>query len=185
VTPEHLVRALDGFEKVLAGVAPGDWDAPSPCEGWSAVEVAGHVVLDLRGIQSLATGVPAPENKTGLRSAAGADPLVTWRATRADLVSALDAQAQSRTITLPWGGEMPLSEFVERYPLEIVVHTWDLAQATGQSFEANPELVRGALATAGQFASAGRQAGLIGPARAVADDADDLTRLLAVFGRAV
>ena len=40
-----------------------------------------------------------------------------------------------------------------------------------------------AVAVRGQFAPAGRAAGLIGPECAVADDADDLTRLLAVFGR--
>jgi hypothetical protein len=27
---------------------------------------------------------------------------------------------------------MPLGEFLERYPAEILVHTWDLAQATGR-----------------------------------------------------
>ncbi len=47
----------------------------------------------------------------------------------------------------------------------------------------DPDLVRGALET--QFAAAGRAAGLIGPECAVADDADDLARLLAIFGRSV
>jgi hypothetical protein len=35
---DGFVRALDGFEAVLAGVAPGHWSAPSPCAGWSATD---------------------------------------------------------------------------------------------------------------------------------------------------
>ena len=34
VVLDGFVRALDGFEAVLAGVAPGYWSAPSPCAGW-------------------------------------------------------------------------------------------------------------------------------------------------------
>lgn len=186
--PERLDRALADFEYVVAGVSPGDWDAPSPCEGWCALDVAGHVILALRGIVALATGAPSGDSgagATGFRSAAGPDPLGTCRAVRADLALALDDRALARPVALPWGGDMPLREFAERYPLEIVVHTWDLATATGQEFTVDAELVRGALDTAQQFAQAGRGAGLIGPERPVADDADDLTRLLAIFGREI
>jgi uncharacterized protein (TIGR03083 family) len=48
VVLDGFVRALEGFEAVLAGVAPGRWSAPSPCAGWSAADVAGHVIGDLR-----------------------------------------------------------------------------------------------------------------------------------------
>ncbi|HET7018187.1 MAG TPA: hypothetical protein VFI65_29990 [Streptosporangiaceae bacterium] len=63
------------------------------------------------------------------------------------------------------------------------MHTWDLAQATSQVVAIDLDLVREALATAELFAPAARAAGMIGPELAVADDADDLTRLLAMFGR--
>ena len=78
---------------------------------------------------------------------------------------------------------MPLGEILERSPMEFLVHTWDLAQATGQAVVLDPGLVRGALGPAWQFAPIARMSGLIGPGYGVADDADDLTRLLAIFGR--
>jgi hypothetical protein len=53
---DGFVRALDGFEAVLAGVAPDRWDAPSPCESWCAVDVAGHVIGELRAVEAYATG---------------------------------------------------------------------------------------------------------------------------------
>ena len=67
--------------------------------------------------------------------------------------------------------------------MEFLVHTWDLAQATGQGAVLDPGLVRHALALARQFASLARLSGLVGPECAVAEDAGDLTRLLAIFGR--
>jgi hypothetical protein len=47
----------------------------------------------------------------------------------------------------------------------------------------DPGLVRDALGPARQFAPLARLSGLVGPECAVPEDADDLTRLLAVFGR--
>lgn len=126
---DGFVRALDAFESVVAGVPPGRWDAPSPCEGWCAADVAGHVIIALRAIENRAAGHPEADGPADPRTAAG-----------------------------------------------------DLAQATGQAVVLDPGLVREALATAQQFAPAGRAAGLIGPERPV--PAGDLTRLLALFGRA-
>jgi uncharacterized protein (TIGR03086 family) len=188
VALDGFVRALDGFEVVLAGVAPGRWDGPSPCAGWRAVDVAGHVIGDLRAVEAYATGRD-DEDRAGEdsfidpRSAAGEDPVAAWRAARADMMAVLDPAALARPVPLPWGGQIPLGEWLERYPFEFLVHTWDLAQATGQTVVLDPGLVRDALGPARQFAPIARMSGLIGPEYAVADDAGDLTRLLAIFGR--
>ena len=63
------------------------------------------------------------------------------------------------------------------------MHTWDLARATGQAARLDPASVSDALEPARQFAPVLRSAGMVSPERAVAEDADDLTRLLAIFGR--
>ena len=177
-----LVRALDGFEVVLAGVAPGRWSAPSPCAGWSAADVAGHAIGNLRATEALARGRYTESDAQDPRSAAGDDPLAAWRVARADMMAALDAAALARLVPGPWG-QMPLGELLERYAMEFLVHTWDLAQATGQVAVLDPGLVRDALGPARQFAPLARSSGLIGPECAVPEDADDLTRLLAIFGR--
>jgi uncharacterized protein (TIGR03086 family) len=182
VIPDAFVRALAGFESVLAGVAPDRWDAPSPCEDWSAADVAGHVIGNLRGIEGYAIG-RYEEESANPRSAAGAYPLAAWRAARADMMAALDPAALARLLPFPWG-RMTLGEFVELYaPMEILVHTWDLTQATGQAATLDPGLVRDALGAARQFAPVARLFGIVGPECAVPDDADDLTRLLAICGR--
>jgi len=183
VVLDGFVRALDGFEAVLAGVAPDRWSAPSPCAGWSAADVAGHVIGDLRETEALARG-----RDTGIRAdhpgSAGEDPLAAWRAARAAMMAVLDPVALARLVPGPWG-PMPLGEILERSAMEFLVHTWDLAQATGQPAALDPALVHDALGPARQFARLARQSvpALIGPEYAVAEDADDLTRLLAIFGR--
>jgi uncharacterized protein (TIGR03086 family) len=180
---DGFVGALDGFEAVLAGVAPGRWSAPSPCAGWSAVDVAGHVIGDLRSVEAYATMRDEEDRDAeDPRAAAGDDPLAAWRVARADMMAALDPAALARLVPLPWG-PIPLGEFLEQYPMEILVHTWDLAQATGQAAVLDPGLVRDALGPARQFALMARLSGLTGPECEVAEDADDVTRLLAILGR--
>jgi uncharacterized protein (TIGR03086 family) len=183
VIPDGFIRSLDRFEAVLTAVPSDSWDAPSPCEGWCAADVVGHVIGALRALEARANGLPVPAAAADPRAAGGDDPLVAWRAARANMMAALGPEALTRMVPLPWGGQMSLHEFLTRYPLEILVHTWDLAEATGQSAELDADLVHGALETARLYAPVGRSAGIIGPERAVADDAGDLTRLLAIFGR--
>jgi uncharacterized protein (TIGR03086 family) len=183
MVPEGFVRALDGFETVLAAVPEDRWNAPSPCEEWVAIEVVGHVISALLAIHARATESPLTDIGTDLRALAGEDPRARWHQVRADMMAELGPEALARTVDLPWEDDMTLREFVDRYPLEILVHTWDLAEATGQSVTLDPDLVRAAIETAEQYAPLGREAGLIGPERDVPDDADDQTRLLALFGR--
>jgi uncharacterized protein (TIGR03086 family) len=182
VVLDGFVRALDRFEAVLTGVAPSRWSAPSPCAGWSAADVAGHVIGDLRATEAMARGRYAESDADDPGSAAGDDPLAAWRVARADMMAALDQVALARLVPGPWG-QMPLGEFLERSGMEFLVHAWDLAQATGQAAVLDPGLVRDALEPARQFAPLARLSGLVGPECAVPEDADDLTRLLAIFGR--
>jgi uncharacterized protein (TIGR03086 family) len=183
VVLDRFPRALDGFEAVLASVPQGRWSAPSPCAGWSAADVAGHAIGGLRETEKLARGrYEESESAEHPGSAIGDDPLAAWRRARADMMAALDPSALARLVPGPWG-LMTLGEILERSPMEYLVHTWDLARATGQVAVLDPGLVHDALEPARQFARLARFSGQVGPECAVAEDADDLTRLLAIFGR--
>ena len=158
------------------------WDAPSPCAGWSSADIARHVVGNLQATEAFATGRYDGDRDTQPVSAVGDDPMAAWRVARADLMAVLDSRALARTVPSPTG-LMPLGEFLKSCPMEFLVHTWDLAQATGQAVLLDQDLVRDALGPARQFALLARLTDLVGPECAVAEDADDLTRLLAIFGR--
>jgi len=182
VVPEGFVRALDGFEAVLAAVPQDRWLSPSPCEGWAAVDVAGHVTAGLLVVELRAAGRPLPQDDPDWREVAGADPVASWRAARAQVMAALTSEALDRTVSLAFG-PATMREWLEGYPLEVLVHTWDLARATGQVVDLDADLVRSALETAAWMAPRGREVGKVGSEVGVADGAGDQARLLALFGR--
>jgi uncharacterized protein (TIGR03086 family) len=182
VVPEGFVRALDGFEAVLSAVPADQWSSPSPCEGWAAVDVAGHVTAGLLVVEMRAAGRPLPRTDPDWREVAGADPVASWREVRARMMAALTPEALDRTVPLAFG-DATMREWLQGYPLELLVHTWDLARATGQTVEFDADLVRSALETAERMAPRGREAGMVGAEVGVADDASDQARLLALFGR--
>jgi uncharacterized protein (TIGR03086 family) len=177
-------RALDGLEAVLCAI-PGDgWDAPSPCTEWSARDVAGHLIGGQHMIRDLAAGVvPEEVNTAPGRRFAGTDPVESWRDARKECTAALTPVALRRPIPFGELGEVPLRDFLAGYILEILVHTWDLAQAVGRPTRLDPDLVHHAFATARVIARPLREAGLLGPERPAPPRADELTRLLAFMGR--
>ena len=70
---------------------------------------------------------------------------------------------------------------------ELVVHGWDVARATGQPYEPEPELLDAARTFLGMFASPDAPAGPevpFGPSREVPGDAPVLDQVLALAGRA-
>lgn len=69
---------------------------------------------------------------------------------------------------------------------ELVVHGWDLARATGQPYDCEPELLDAASQFLAMFASPDAPAGPdvpFGPSRRVPDDAPELDRVVALAGR--
>jgi uncharacterized protein (TIGR03086 family) len=69
---------------------------------------------------------------------------------------------------------------------ELVVHGWDLAQATGQPYRPDPAAVGAARTFLGLFASPDAPAGddvAFGPSRPVPDNASALDQVLSLAGR--
>ena len=64
-----------------------------------------------------------------------------------------------------------------------MIHTWDLARATGQDETIDPEMAVGMLAGMEPIDEMLRGSGHYGPRVTVAEDADVATRLIAFTGR--
>jgi len=65
---------------------------------------------------------------------------------------------------------------------EVVLHGWDVARATGVSYDADAATTKALLAYLAQFDPAGTP-GMFGPAKPVADDAPALDKVVAMSGR--
>jgi uncharacterized protein (TIGR03086 family) len=84
----------------------------------------------------------------------------------------------------PHVGEVPLDQAVDRfYTVDVFMHTWDLARATGQDERLDPDRCRRLLEGMLPMDDLLRKSGHYGPRVDVPEGADAQTQLLAFIGR--
>ena len=84
----------------------------------------------------------------------------------------------------PLGFEWPVAHAVAGTFMDALIHTWDLATATGQDVSLDRELVEACVAMfLPDMPERGHASGLVGPAVDVPADASAQDRLLAAMGR--
>jgi len=141
---EHLrqyTTIVFGFEHVLR-LVPGDaWENPSPCEGWSARQVAGHAMAVVNNVAARGGVGARVDAFADLDDFAGVDPLETFRAIRDRYLEATDRAGALETLVESSLGEMTLDAFIGRMRSDTLVHTWDLARATGVDETLDPGAV--------------------------------------------
>jgi uncharacterized protein (TIGR03086 family) len=137
-------RAQDTFAHVLVNVTPDQLSSPTPCSDWDVKALIEHVITGNLRVAERAGGQVAP-----LPEALGA-------AHRASAQTAqeifAEPQALTRTYQLPIG-ELPGIAFMELRTSDLLVHAWDLAIATGQATDLDPELAEYVLAFSKQMMS--------------------------------
>jgi uncharacterized protein (TIGR03086 family) len=173
-----------GFEHVLRLGAPQAWDNPSPCEGWSARQVAGHamgVVNNVAARAGVGTVVDPFEN---LEAIAGDDPARSFRAIRDRYLLATDRQgALQRTVSSRLG-EMTLDEYIDKMCLDTLVHTWDVARALDVDDTLDPDAVSAVYASClAGLHTVPRELGRYADAIAAETFTSEQDRLIAFTGR--
>jgi uncharacterized protein (TIGR03086 family) len=88
------------------------------------------------------------------------------------------------TLSSPMVGEMPLADALDRfYVADVVMHTWDLARASGQDDRLDPDFCEQAVTGMEPMADVLVASGQFGPRVPVPHDADAQTRLIGLIGR--
>lgn len=173
-------RVAEGFTARVDAVDAEGWDLSSPCEGWAARDVVVHLVEWFPSFLDAAGG-PAIE----VDVSASTDPAAAWTSLDRRVQALLDDPASATTtIDHPHAGQHQLDTAIDMFFTgDVLLHTWDLARATGQDESLDAEMVHdmviGMEPMADQLAASGQYA----PRVAVPDDADEQTRLLAIAGR--
>ena len=189
------MELLTAFEQAVASTAEvvkatpaSQLDAPTPCTEWDVRALLSHVIGTLWLAEGLLAGQAPryPMAPGGLPAAdlAGGDPVAAYaEAAAAALAAAGAGDALTRLHVTPLG-DMPgpvLSGFTT---LDILVHGWDLARATGQPADLDGRLAAHVLEFAGQaLATAESRAARIAPALTVPAGAPVTSRLVAFLGR--
>jgi uncharacterized protein (TIGR03086 family) len=156
-----------------------DWQAPSPVAGWTARDVVRHLVDWLPAFLGSGAGVVLAAVDVD------ADPADAWRV-RADAVQALldDPAKASRQLVNPHVGELSLGDAIDRfYTVDVFMHTWDLARASGQDDGIDEDLCAELLAGMEPMEQVMRSSGHYGPRVRVPDGSDARTGLLGFIGR--
>ena len=173
-----LVPTAQGL---IAETTPDQLDLSTPCEGWRVRDLFGHLTGGATMFAAVVRGEEPPAEV-----APPADPIVaaTTSAALADIDEAFRSPgALERVITTPFG-EMPGETFARLLAFDLLMHTWDLATATGRTVDL-PEAVVGEI---DGFARAAvtpdlRGPGTFGPEVEPAPGASTLERLVAFSGR--
>ena len=172
-------KALYGFDAAVSRVEPDAWDNQSPCEDWTATDVVAHNVGMNNMVAGFTRGIGAGRPDHGLEG----NPADAWRASLEGLLGALDRAGALQTVAkTPWG-EMATDKFLGFAWLDPVIHTWDLAVATGQ-----PPVLDTALVARGekQLIRAGdslRAPGRFGAEVQLGADVSTLDHFVALSGR--
>ena len=163
--------------QVLAGVRPEQLDGPTPCSEWSVRQLVEHMVGSTDYLLG-AAGEAAPGR-------AGPATVADYRSGVAQVLDALARPGVlQRRCRSPLGFDWSVTEATAGTFMDNLVHTWDLATATGQDRGLDDELVRACVAMfLPDMPERGRAAGIVGPAVAVPSDATAQDRLLGAMGR--
>ena len=125
-TATTYAAADSSLTAVLEAVPHDAWDAPSPCEGWTARDVVRHLVETQRDL--FATHVV----DLGELPDVDADPAQGWRAHAARVLAALADPAVPAIAYDGFFGPTTLGATLEQfYVWDMVVHRWDVARAAG------------------------------------------------------
>ena len=176
---ERYRKIAEAFTRRVEAVPDGAWDNPAPCEGWVARDVVAHLVEWLPAFFFGTWDIEAPPAPSVLEN-----PGKAWAALNTTIQSSLDDPEIARRERETRMGRATFEQTIDTICTgDVLIHTWDLARATGLDERLDPDEVHRMVVAIEPMDEILRQSGQYGPRVAVADDADDQTRLIAFTGR--
>jgi uncharacterized protein (TIGR03086 family) len=137
-------RALASTRAFVARTRPAQLGLPTPCADWDVRALLNHV-LGGNDLYAVAAGGGAVDWTRREEDRVGDDPLGAYDRTAvavSDAFAGLDLD--SGVVELPFGG-LPAAQAVAVHFVDVLVHGWDLAVATGQDPTLDPELAEPAI----------------------------------------
>lgn len=189
-----LPEAARRFTIVVESVPEAGWDNDSPCAGWTARDVLNHMTAEHLWAPHLLRGETLAQVGDRYDGDVLAGPAhtnypnepATWRA-RWARASADSLEAWSRvdreSRVHSSMGEQPVVEYAHQMLVDLTVHAWDLAMATGQDLALSPATVATAYAYEKDKQPPEGVPGLFDAPVPIAASAPLLHRLLALLGR--
>jgi uncharacterized protein (TIGR03086 family) len=140
--PELHDEALASTRRYVAGIGADQWDAPSPCDGWSVRELVNHIVGGNYWASELARGRTIDEVGDRLDGdLLGEAPLDAYDESGGAASAAFHMPGAMEAPCAVSYGPVPGEVYAGHRFLDVLIHGWDVAAATGQDTRLPPELV--------------------------------------------
>jgi uncharacterized protein (TIGR03086 family) len=178
-------RAAAIADATVSGARPGQLGHPTPCTLWTVRQLINHMLTGNLFFVSLATGAPPPDRTA---DHVGDDHVASFRDSLARLSAAFSEPGfLSKHVPTP-DGEGTGAVLADMRCNEFMIHSWDLAKATGQSTDLDRELAERVLASMRASALLARvrgEGGPVGEQRPAPANANPADQLAAFMGRIV
>jgi len=182
---DAIAVASSTFVDVLDQVAPHQFGAATPCDGWDVRELVGHVIVGSRMAVALLDGASLDEAKAFWGQTFGDDVVEVCR-------EEIGAQLDRIRTVVAWDavvhhpmGDIPASQLLGFRIGDLTLHAWDLATALGVEDGIPDDLAAVVLESMLPMAPFIGEIGMFGsgPSGTVGEDAPVKTRLLDLTGR--
>jgi uncharacterized protein (TIGR03086 family) len=172
-------RVAAAFTERVAAVPKTSWERPAPCDGWVARDVVRHLTEWLPGFFFETWDLHAPSVPS-----VDKDPLAAWTVVDETIQAALDdpeIAGRERDMRM---GHSTFEQTIDMIcTADVLIHTWDLARATGLDETLDADEVHRMAAGIAPLDSILRESGQYGPRVDVPEGADEQTWLLGFLGR--
>lgn len=177
-----LEAALANTTRLVQGIGDEHWNRPTPCDKWDVRQLVTHTAGVMANFRNGAAGKPVAGDPADFDL--GTDPAATLAELSAENVAAWrDRGELDSTITLG-ENEFPGQVAININMLDAYVHGWDIAKATDQDADLDPEMCSALLAFAQQVVPATpREGDNFHAVVETGKEADVTDQLLAYLGR--
>ncbi|GAA1408226.1 TIGR03086 family metal-binding protein [Catellatospora coxensis] len=174
-----LRESADVALPVLQGIGDEQLTATTPCAEFRVGDLVNHLFQVVVNFQALARREPA--DFSGTPDVLGTD----WRARFATETEQLIAawSDESALVGVSPGMGLPQPAVGRMALLDLTLHPWDLAVATGRAYEPSPAAVEELLLMVGEMGPMAREWKVFAEPVPTAPGADPFTRLLGQAGR--
>lgn len=137
---ELLDRGFDFFATVITRLSEDYWARPTPCAGWTARDVLGHLATSTGvAISSMQGRPPTWPDVARPGDVVEGEPVEFWRGTVARARDVLRNADLARVVETPLG--RTVADDIAIPVIDLYVHAWDLGTVAGIAVEIPADVI--------------------------------------------
>ena len=181
---DRLEKSMGQTGRIVKGVSPDQYQQPTPCADWDVRAVVNHVIGAMRMMATAIDKGSVDVEKLFTSDLVGSDAPRSY-----DEASKAAREAFGRPGVLEGTVDLPFGTFPTEFAAglltnDLLAHGWDVAKATDQRVDFDPQLTEACMAFCRQtFANPEIRGTEFAPEVKVPDDAPAIDRLVGYLGR--